>query len=297
MKSVAWSAADIRPLTDREFSLFQALIKKKAGIHLSTAKKALLIGRLTKRLREHGLKSFTEYYELVTEQDEAEQIRMIDSISTNETHFFREPRQFEYLEHQAVPAWIAQAERGARPRVVRVWSAGCSTGEEPFSIAMLLHTLLPPSSGWDIEILASDISTQVLNRAQQAIWPIEKIKEIPPRFLRTYMLRGVRSQAGKVRVGPDLRRLVHFMRLNLNSDPYPAGPFDAIFCRNVLIYFDQVMKTHVLRGLMDRLAPHGNLFLGHAESLTGFSERVRSVGPTIYALQEGRPRVGRDHAQ
>ena len=148
----------IRPITEREFTLFQTLIHREAGIYLAPAKKALLVGRLSKRLRALGLASFGEYYSRIVEEDDRdERIRMLDCISTNETHFFREPRQFEFLERQVIPVW---KERG--PRVLRIWSAGCSTGEEPYSLAMLLLHHFPPGSGRQIEILATDLSTRAL---------------------------------------------------------------------------------------------------------------------------------------
>jgi chemotaxis protein methyltransferase CheR len=286
-KSVVEGVNGIRPLSDKEFVKFQALIRKEVGINLSPAKKALLVGRLTKRLRERGLDSFGAYYRLVTEEDDVERIRMVDSICTNETHFFREPAQFEFLKDHAIPAWLAEAETGRRPRRIRVWSAGCSTGEEPNSLAMIFLDRFPPGSGWEIEILATDISTRVLEKARAATWPIAKSKEIPLTYLKRYMLRGTKSQEGGMRAGPELRQVIEYMRLNLNDDNYPVGPpFDAVFCRNVLIYFDVATKKRVIERLLGRMTPQGLLFLGHAESLAGLSERVRSVGPTIYVQRE-----------
>jgi chemotaxis protein methyltransferase CheR len=275
-------------ITPREFALFQALIHREAGIYLSEAKKALVAGRLARRLRELALGSFSAYHEFVR-QDADERIRMLDCISTNETHFFREPRQFEFLEQQVFPEWAERAAAGLRPRKARVWSAGCSTGEEPYSIAMALLHRFPPSAGWEIEVLGTDLSTRVLDRAQAAVWPIAKAQEIPPRYLRPFMLRGVGSQAGKLKVVPEIRALVRFERLNLNQANYPVrGPFDLVFCRNVLIYFDAPSKRQVVHRLLDHLSPDGYLFLGHAESLTGLTDRARSVGATVYAPVHSR---------
>src|SRR5689334_3217401 len=153
-----------RVLNTREFRLFQRLIHREAGIHLSDAKKVLVEGRLARRLRELAL-DFDAYYRLV-EGDEAERVRMLDCICTNETHFFREPRQFEFLETHVFPEWRARAEAGTMARRIRVWSAGCSTGEEPYSVAMAFLARFPPSSGWEIEVVATDLSTRVLDRAQ-----------------------------------------------------------------------------------------------------------------------------------
>ena len=273
---------NIRPITDREFNLFRKLVDREAGIHLSEAKRALLVGRLTRRLRELGLTSFSAYYRRITEEDPGELTHMLDRVSTNETHFFREPRQFDFLKETVVPHWIQAAGAGRRTKRLRVWSAACSTGEEPYSLAMTLLDCLLAHPGWELEILASDISTRVLRRAEEAVWPIEKAKEIPAPLLRRYMLRGTRSREGQMKAGPLLRSVVRFARNNLNAVRYAVtGPFDLIFCRNVLIYFDTETKRRVVQRLLDLLAPDGHLFLGHAESLTGLSERVRGVGPTV----------------
>jgi chemotaxis protein methyltransferase CheR len=274
-----------RVLTVREFRLFQALIHGEAGIHLSEAKKVLVEGRLARRLRDLGL-DFADYYRLV-ESDPRERVHMLDCICTNETHFFREPRQFEFLESQVFPEWRARAEAGRMARRVRVWSAGCSTGEEPYSVAMAFLAAFPPASGWEIEIVATDLSTRVLDRAQAAVWPLEKSKEIPDAFLKAFMLRGSGPEEGRMKASPLLRARVRFQRLNLNAEPFTfAGRFDLVFCRNVIIYFDAASKARVLNRLLDRLDPQGYLLLGHAETVTGLSARTRSVGPTVYTHAE-----------
>jgi len=281
--------AGLPPLSDADFERFQALVNAAAGIHLSSAKKALVVGRLARRLRELGIHSWREYHDLAR-ASEAEQVRLLDAISTNETHFFREPRHWEYLAGAVIPAWQAAADAHRRPRRVRVWSAACSTGEEPYTIAMLLLAALP--TGWDLEIKATDLSTKVLERAQRAVWPLEKSSEIPEAYRKAFMLRGTGEQAGLMRAGPEIRALCSFGRLNLKTDPYPAGPFDLVFCRNVLIYFDQVNKAQVIDRLIDRLVPGGHLLLGHAETLSGLSTRAAPVLPTIYVRDQegpGRP--------
>ena len=270
----------IRPISEREFALFQGLILRESGIFLAPAKKALLVGRLSKRLRALGLSSFSEYYErIVGEDDREERVAMLDCVSTNETHFFREPRQFEFLERQVVPRWKTNG-----PRTLRVWSAGCSTGEEPYSLAMLLLHHFPAYSGRQIEILATDISSRVLARAEAAVWPIDKASEIPISYRRAFMLRGTDSQEGRMKAAPEIRSLVRFERMNLNEERYPVrGPFHLIFCRNVLIYFQTETKLKVIHRLLDVLAPDGLLFLGHAESLNAVTDRVTTVVPTVYA--------------
>ena len=279
-------AAGARILTPREFRLFQALIQREAGIHLSEAKKVLVEGRLARRLRELGL-DFADYYGLV-ETDPHEKVRMLDCICTNETHFFREPRQFEFLESHVFPEWRARAEAGTMARQVRVWSAGCSTGEEPYSVAMAFLARFPPSSGWEIEVVATDLSTRVLDRAQAAVWPIDKAREIPEPYLKAFMLRGSGPEEGRMKAGPLVRSRVRFQRLNLNAEPFTfAGRFDLVFCRNVLIYFDAASKARVVSRLLERMEPRGYLFLGHAETVTGLGARTRSIGPTVYTHADG----------
>ena len=284
----------IRSVSDREFALFQALIHREAGIYLSPGKKSLLEGRLSRRVRMLGLNSFGAYYRRVVEGDPGELAHLLDCMCTNETHFFREPQHFEFLEKRVFPEWMAQAASALRTRRIRVWSAACSTGEEPYSLAMALWAAFPPASGWEIEILATDLSTRALERAQAAVWSLEKSREIPPRFLKLYMLRGTRSQAGKVKVGREIRSIVKFERLNLREEAFPVtGFFDVIFCRNVLIYFDTELRLRVIHRLLSHLAPTGYLFLGHAETLNGLAERVRSVIPTVY-VHAGQKPSGRE---
>ncbi|HEV2112890.1 MAG TPA: protein-glutamate O-methyltransferase CheR [Terriglobales bacterium] len=270
------------------FAKYQSLIYGEAGIWLAAHKQALLTGRLARRLRTLCLGSMAEYYTLVTQPDQQhERALMIDCITTNETHFFRESRHFEFLAQHVFPLWKQQAERGERPASVRIWSAGCSTGEEPYSLAMLLLKHFPPDSGWNIEILATDISTCVLEKARAAIFPLDKSKEIPKEYLFSYMLKGTADQEGWMKAGPEIQRLVRFARVNLNADTYPVtGTFDLIFCRNVLIYFDQDSKKKVVSGLLRHLSPTGLLLVGHSENLNGIASGVRSIVPTVYARPE-----------
>ncbi len=270
-------AAEVAPIRDGEFRLFQRLIYDHAGIFLGPAKKELLAARLRRRLRARDTRSFLAYYRLV-QHEPGERTRMLDCISTNETRFFREPRQFEYLQQRVFPDLRATAR--LRPRRLRVWSAGCSTGEEPYSLAMSLLEGLP---GWKIEILATDLSTRALARARSALWPIDKAEDIPPHYLKRFMLRGTRRQAGQMKAGPEIRSLIRFQHFNLNARHYPSlGHFDLIFCRNVLIYFNVESRARTLERLLEHLVPNGALFLGHAESLSGLTPQVRGVGPNIY---------------
>jgi chemotaxis protein methyltransferase CheR len=276
-------------VSDRDFQRFQTLIHQEAGIWLAPVKKALLVGRLARRLRDLGIPSYAAYYERVME-DEAERIRMLDAICTNETHFFREPKHFEFLSERVFPSWRAEADAGHRQRRLRIWSAACSTGEEPYTLAMVLLSAFP--AGWDLEIVASDLSTKVLDRASAGLWPLEKSKEIPDSHLKAFMLRGFGAQEGLMKAGPDIRALIKFTRVNLVGESWPGGPpFDLIFCRNVLIYFERQAKITVVERLLERLDPRGFLFLGHAESLGGFTVKARAVLPTVYQSAPQSPRA------
>jgi len=269
-------------MTDREFGYFQSLIYRETGIYLSPLKRTLLVGRLTKRLRNLGLQRFGDYYDVVI-RDAAEKVQMINCICTNETHFFREKRHFEFLQTNVFPNWRAQADEGRRPHRVRVWSAGCSTGEEPYSFAMFLLDHFAPA--WSIEILATDISTRALEKAEAGIWPASKLTELPERCIKRFMLKGSGKYADMVKIAPEVRALVSFQRLSLVTDNYPSGSFDLILCCNVLIYFNTESKRRVLDRLVQHLQPTGYLICGRAESLNGITGLVRPVAPTIYASE------------
>jgi chemotaxis protein methyltransferase CheR len=278
------------------FVKFQRLIYDESGIWLGPAKAALLCGRLSRRLRALNIRTLAQYYELVTSPDQQwERVLMIDAITTNETQFFREAKHFEYLADHVFPRWRAEAAEKRREKKVRVWSAGCSSGEEPYSLAMWLACHLPAGEGWDSQILATDISTQVLNRARQATYAISKSTDIPKPLLHQFMLKGIGSQEGYMKVGREVRQMVTFNRLNLGQGPFPTTPpFDLIFCRNVLIYFDAASKRKVVEHLA-RCLSHDGLFLtGHAENLNGVTSRLRPCGSTIYCRTESHGRMVRN---
>jgi chemotaxis protein methyltransferase CheR len=273
-------------MSDPEFSALQSFIHREIGIYLSPLKKGLLAARLSRRLRELQLGSYAEYYgRVVQERGDGldERIQLFDAICTHETRFFREPDHFEYLQRTLLPRLRQAAAQGERPRRVRAWSAACSSGEEPCSLAMVLLEGLPREQGWEVEVLATDLSTAVLARAQEGLWPIDRSKQIPARYLKRFMLKGKGEYAGWMTLGRELRESIRYQRMNLNDPVYPVqGPFDLVFCRNVLIYFDRDGKQQVVERLARFLAPTGHLFLGHSESLTGLTQVVRSVQPTIY---------------
>ena len=266
------------------FQKFQKLIYSETGIWLGSSKTALLCGRLFRRLRELGIASLETYYERVAgpEQHE-ERARMIDAITTNETRFFREPRQFEFLMQKVFPRWRAEAEQKSRSKKVRIWSAGCSSGEEPYTLAMLLERHLPAAEGWDARILATDISNRVLEKARKGIYPMARSAELPQDLLHGFMLRGMAERHGEMKVKIELQQMIDFRRLNLDQETdLSEGPFDAIFCRNVLIYFDVASKRRVVGSLVRHLVADGFLFVGHAENLNSVSPQLRSLEPSIY---------------
>jgi chemotaxis protein methyltransferase CheR len=271
-------------LSDALFAKYRELIYREAGIALTDGKKSLLVSRVAGRLRELGLTTFDEYYRLVADAAATEERgRLLDRICTNETHFFRDPRQFLFLSDQVFPRLEGEAARTGIKRV-RAWSAACSTGEEPYSLAMALLHRFPMSAGWQIEVVATDLSNTVLAAARAALWPIEKAEEIPLHYRKEFMLRGTGSQTGKMKAGPEIREVVSFSRMNLNDAVYSvSGTFDFIFCRNVLIYFDRESKAKVVDRLMTHLAPDGCLFLGYAETTTTITDRLVSIGPNVYA--------------
>ena len=274
---------EVRPVTLHEFGLFQALVEQELGIHLSEAKQALVNARLMPRIRELGLTTFGDYYELACGSDPVELRRMLDAICTNETHFFREPAQFEILEHRLIPRWVRDAEAGRRPRHVSVWSAGCSTGEEPYSLAMTLRERLP--ADFQFEILASDVSDKALGRARSATYSMQRLEEIPEPLHKRYLLRGVREQAGRFRIGAELRRYVRFETINLLTiGQRSLGPFDLVLCRNVLIYFRRERRLSVVAELCTKVTPGGHLFVGHAESLHGANLPLSTLIPTVYRV-------------
>jgi chemotaxis protein methyltransferase CheR len=258
-------------LSDREFKDFRKLIFDVAGIHMSEAKKPLVSGRLAKRLGQHGLQSYGDYLRLVV-NDEAERQMAVDLLTTNETYFFREPKHFEFLANTIAPALRNQGSQ-------RIWCGACSTGEEPYTIAMVMAQAL---GHLRFEILASDISSRVLDTAQTALYPIEDAADIPKPLRAKHCLKGVGSQAGWFLVDQPIRDRVHFAQINLNNRLPDIGTFDVIFLRNVMIYFSVETKREVLARLMPHLNPGGHFIISHSESLHGVTDAVQMVKPSIY---------------
>lgn len=263
-------------LGDRELGAIVRLVYEKSGITLHDGKRALITARLQKRLRQGAFASFRDYLAHV-QQDEsgAELVHLLDAIATNHTSFFREPQHFDFLRQQLAPGWAR-----ASPEVA-IWSAACSTGEEPFTIAMTLIEAMPAAVG-RVRIVASDLSTKALAKATAGVYPLERVSSLPATTLRRHFERGVGAQAGLARVASDVRRLVEFRHVNLLDARSVRGPFDAIFCRNVMIYFDRSVQQRVVTMLEERLRPGGVLFISHSESLNGVRHGLRWVAPAIY---------------
>ena len=258
-----------------DFDRIRKLIYQRAGISLSEAKQDMVYSRLARRLRARGLQRFSDYLALLNDGDKAEWEAFTNALTTNLTAFFREAHHFPMLAEHAL------CHLGRR---YDVWCCACSTGEEPYSIAITLAEafarLNPPMS-----ILASDLDTQVLSKAAEGIYPIERIERVDADRVRRFFQRGTGAQAGQVRVRPELRNSVSFRRINLLEQSWPvAGPFDAIFCRNVMIYFDKHTQASILRRFAPLLRPDGLLFVGHSESLFHVSDVFRLRGKTVYEL-------------
>jgi chemotaxis protein methyltransferase CheR len=261
-------------LTDVEFGRFQRFIYDAAGITLSPAKKALVSGRLSKRLAVHQFSSYAEYHDLLASGHAAEEVQTaVDLLTTNETYFFRESKHFELLRS------IAREAAAARASSFRVWSAASSSGEECYSMAMVLADCLP-ATNW--EVLGTDISRRVLQRARVGHYPMERARNIPPAYLKRFCLRGVGEQEGTLLVERSLRQRVNFAQVNLNTDLPQLGSFDVIFLRNVMIYFNAETKRQVVARVLSLLKRGGHFCIGHSESLNDISDAVVQLAPSIY---------------
>ncbi len=260
-------------LKDKEFELFQNLIFKSAGISITIAKKALVAGRLNKRLKHHQLATFSDYYKLITSSNGAEELQTcVDLLTTNETYFFREPKHFEFLRQQVLPHVSAG-------KTFRLWSGASSSGEEPYSLAMTLAERLG-STPW--EIIGSDISTQILAKARAGHYPMARATNIEQSLLVKYCLKGTGSQAGTFLIDPSLRVRLKFMHINLNENLPNIGEFDVIFLRNVMIYFNQETKIKVVARMLPLLKVGGYFIVSHSESLNGINDYLKMVTPSIY---------------
>ncbi len=265
-------------ISNAEFAQFQQLIYKIAGISLADTKKVLLVGRLGRRLKHLKLSSFSEYYRLVSDKSEADELQaMVDLLTTNETYFFREEKHFEFLAKS-----IVAAHPSGSP--FNVWSAASSTGEEIYTISFVLADTLGLNAAWSVT--GSDISTAVLATAERGLYWLDRTRGLPDAYLRKYCMKGVRSQEGSYMIAPEIKRHTRFMQINLNRTLPALGKFHVIFLRNVMIYFDADTKRQVVARLVEQLHPGGYFIVGHSESLNGLTDKLRPIKPTIYQLPE-----------
>ncbi|HEY3695387.1 protein-glutamate O-methyltransferase [Phenylobacterium sp.] len=286
----AWATAPTRgafPFTGADFHRIAALLRADVGIHLTETKAPLVYARLVKRVQALGLQSFHDYCSLVTGRDGAdERRRMASALTTNVTRFFREPHHFEHLKSEVLPDLVRSARQGGR---VRVWSAGCSSGEEPYSIALTLLSLLSDAADYDIKILATDIDHDMLQKARRGVYGDACVGPIDPALRKRWLTPGT-SEHGAVQwtVREPLRNLVSFRELNLVGGWPMRGPFQVIFCRNTLIYFDAGLRIETWSRMAPLLSPGGLLYVGHSERIAGTSA-FETVGLTTYVLKQTEP--------
>jgi len=269
------------------FERFSGFIHAECGIKIPPGKKTMLEARLRKRLRARGIETFEAYCDFFFGPGglEEELVHLLDVVTTNKTDFFRDASQFEFLVGTALPD-LLRGGRGSR-RPVAIWSAGCSTGEEPWTIAMACEEFRRQGGELDYRILATDLSTRVLAVAARGVYREDRVEPVPPAIRQRCLLRSRDRGRGLVRVAPDVRGRVHFRRLNLRQPPYDApADLDLIFCRNVLIYFDRDFQRQLLHELAGHLAPGGYLFLGHTESIQGMGLPLRSLGGSVHRREE-----------
>jgi len=270
-------------LGDREFGLISELVYEHCGINLRDGKKELVRARLAKRLRAGRYPTFGDYVQHVLEDTTGRELSLlVDSLSTNLTKFFREGQHFAFLRSCLLPGLLETRQRRGDLRI-RAWSAGCSSGEEPYSIAITLLEAVQGKGCWDIKVLATDVSLSMLERARRGVYDMGRVEPIPLAFRHKYLVRAGGDGADAYQVGDSLRRVVILQYLNLMKTWPIKTPLDFIFCRNVMIYFDKPTQTRLIQRFHDLLAPGGVLFTGHSESLTGIPHRFRYVQPTIHA--------------
>ncbi len=274
-----FSFETVEKLDDREFGLFSSLIYEKVGIFLKPEKKELLNARLSKRMRKLGINGFRKYYDLVTADSSGQElVLLIDAVSTNFTSFFREKAHFDLLVEMVLPEL-----GGKSPGELSVWSAACSSGEEPYTLAMVIDDYFRARGrASTFTIQATDISTRVLAAADKAVYPEERVKTVPAEMLKRYFQKGVGRSAGYVKIKDPLKRHVNFKRLNLIEEFRWGNCFDIIFCRNVMIYFDRETQEKLVRKFFNALSPGGYLFIGHSESISRLDHGFKQVATTAY---------------
>jgi chemotaxis protein methyltransferase CheR len=265
--------------SNAEFERLRELVREHTGIALSEAKRQLVYGRLARRLRALRLDSFADYIKLLEAGEGNELEEFVNAVTTNLTSFFREPHHFEFMASQMLPT-VMKRNTGARK--MRIWCCAASTGEEPYSIAMVLREAQQQLVGWDVKLLATDLDSAVLAHGQAGVYTAERFNGMDPKRMARFFDKGGGAHAGKLRAREELRSLITFKQLNLMRDWPMRGPFDAIFCRNVIIYFDKPTQRELFERMARLQRPGDLLFLGHSESLYRVSDRYELIGRTIY---------------
>ena len=271
-------------LSNEEFELFRRLIHDSSGINLTLTKKELVKARLAKRLTKMGIDSFKDYYKYVTKTDKTgkELIHLIDSISTNKTDFFREKKHFDLLNTSLLPSLISSKTK-AGIKKLRIWCAASSSGEEPYTLAMTVFNHLKPNNGWDVKILATDISTKILKKAIIGIYRKELLKDIPTGTISAHFSSVLYENTNCYKAKDHLKDIIPFRRFNLMTPAFPfRNPFDFIFCRNVMIYFDPETQSKLASKFYDCLPKDGHLFIGHSETLSRSNTSFKYVQPAVY---------------
>jgi chemotaxis protein methyltransferase CheR len=264
-------------LTSAQFKKISGMVYQVCGINLQVGKEGLIKSRLLKRLSALGLSSFDDYLAyLERDRSGGELITMIDALATNKTSFFREAQHFDYLRQHILPKLRAETRR------LRIWSAGCSSGEEPYTLGIVLREEWPDLDRRDVRILATDISTKILGKAREASYDQEAVAEVPPSLIPKYFTCVQEKPARRYQVKEQITALVKFARLNLMGEWPMKGPFNMIFCRNVMIYFDKPTQQELVQRFWELLEPGGHLFIGHSESLTSSSRRFQYLQPALY---------------
>ena len=262
--------------TQKDFKFIRDLVAEQTGISLSEAKSHMVYSRLSRRLRSLNIASFAQYCDYLNNGASDELVHFVNALTTNLTAFFRENHHFEFLAQTLLPHIFA---RNANKRV-RIWSAGCSTGEEPYSLAMVLRENMPNSGGWDVKILATDLDSNVVAKASSGIYEESRLNGVSPQRLKRFFIRNRNSN--QVKVKPEVSELITFKQLNLMHQWPMKGPFDFIFCRNVVIYFNKDTQKALFKRFADMTVDRGYLFIGHSESLFKVSTQYQLIGNTIY---------------
>ncbi len=271
-------------LSNKEFEMFRGLIYDTCGISLTLSKKELVKSRLTKRLSTLGIDTFSDYYQYVTKSEKTgkELVQLVDSISTNKTDFFREKKHFDFLDTDLLPSLISSKEK-SRNRKLRIWCAAASSGEEPYTLAMTVFNHINPGNGWDVKILATDISTKVLQKAINGVYDKKLLKDIPPETISSHFSPVLVDKTNCYKAKDHLKDIITFRRFNLMTEKFPFKyPFDFIFCRNVMIYFDPETQHRLVSKFYDCLPKDGHLFIGHSETLSRSNSNFKYVLPAAY---------------